>query len=377
MNDDDVASSLREELGRLARGGVGLRKKIALYSEREIAEAVFFKSERRLGRDGIFRMRAIGNVGPPAVKPVRGRSRVGSEGWTAFIISQAVEASPKVYLNHPGPDRIRRNGVSLIVIVTDFLGSGSRVRAMIDKFIKVPSVRAWRSNSWVHFTVVAAAGTAKGIRSVQSHRTAPTVSVTHVVPTLNGFPNPEAADKWRRLMSRYGPRRARGSGPEGFDDGGALVVFSYRTPNNTPLLLHQGGAGWTPLFQGPPSEDMRAAFGLGKLSARVKGAALASRIPLADDLTPEEGRMIVILRAVRGRWRAGQEVEFAERTGLTVPEILDAKDQAQAVGLLTKQGHLTDEGQKLARAGAPKIRKRPDIPTNPEMYYPQALRAPR
>lgn len=377
LNDDDIASSLREQLKTLARGRAGLRKKIALYSEREIAEATFFKSERCPGRDGIIRMRAIGASGPPAVKPARGRSRVGSEGWTSFIVSQAVEASHKVFLNHPGPDRIRLHRVSLIVIVTDFLGSGSRVRAMIDKFIKVPSVRAWRSNGWMRFAVVAAAGTANGIRAVQSHHTAPTVSVSHVVPTLKGFPDPEAVDKWRWLMSRYGPRTARGSGPEGFDEGGALVAFSYRIPNNTPLLLHQRAPGWIPLFQGPPSADMRAAFGLGSLDARVKGAASASRVPLSDDLTPEEGRMIVILRAIRGRWREGQEVEFAERTGLTVPEILDAKDRAQAGGLLNKQGHLTDEGQKLARAGVTKNRRRPDIPTNPEMYYPQRLRTPR
>jgi len=322
-------------------------------------------------------MRAIGDAGPPAVKPVRGRSRVGSEGWIAFIVSQAVEASPKVYLNHPGPDRIRRHRVSLIVIVTDFIGSGTRVRAMIDKFLKVPSVRAWRSNGWVRFAVVAAAGTANGIRAVQSHRAAPFVSVSYVVPTLNGFPDPEAVDKWRWLMSHYGPRTARGAGPEGFDGGGALVAFSYRTPNNTPLLLHQGAPGWTPLFRGPPAEDMRAAFGLASLHARVGRAASVSAAPLADDLTPEEGRMVVTLRAIRGRWREGQEVEFAERTGLTVLEVLDAKDLARAGGLLTEQGRLTDEGQKLAHAGMARNQRRPDIPTRPEMYYPQALRTPR
>jgi hypothetical protein len=322
-------------------------------------------------------MRAIGDAGPPAVRPSRGRARVGSEGWTAFLVSQATEASPKIYLNHPGPDRIRRHRIGIIAIVTDFIGSGTRVAAMVDKFLKVPSVRAWRSNGWLRFVVVAAAGTANGIHAVESHRAAPSVLVSHVVPTFDRFPDQGMVDQWRWLISHYGPRNARGADPQGYGDGGALVAFSHRTPNNTPLLLHQGAPGWTPLFRGPPPEDMRAAFGLSPLRARVERAAATLMTSLADDLTPEEGRMAILLRAIRGKWRNGQEIEFAERTGLTVPEILDARDQARAGGLLTEQGHLTDEGQKLAHAGTIRERRRPDIPTRAEMYYPHVLRAPR
>lgn len=378
LSDDDVASSIRATLRKLAQTRKGIRRKVALYSEREFAEASLFKSEQRPGRDGILRARAVGNTGPPAVKPLRGRTRVGSEGLIASLVSQAVEASRAICLNNPGPDRIRRNHVGLIVIVTDFLGSGTRVGTMVDKFVKVPSVRAWLSNGWVRFAVVAAAGTAAGIRAAENHRVAPSLLVTYAVPTLSSFPDRSLVSKWRWLMGHYGPRRARGAGPEGYGDGGALVAFSHRVPNNTPLLLHQGARDWSPLFVGPPSDDLRAAFGMAPLGARVKSAAAAAApTPLSDDLTPEEGRMVVVLRAIRGRWRAGQEIEFAERTGLTVTEVLDAKDLALTGDLLTAQGRLTEDGQKLARAGMAQERRRPDIPTRAGMYYPQALRAPR
>jgi len=377
LNDDDVASAIRSQLSKLSRGRAGSRRKVALYAEREFAEAAVFRSALRPGRDGVFRMRAHGNAGPLAVSPLRGRARVGSEGWAAFIVSQAVEASPKTYLNHPGPDRIRRHRVGTIAIVTDFIGSGGRVRTMIDKFLKAPSVRAWISNGWIDFAVVACAGTANGIRKVESHQISPSVLVSHVVPTFYSTHDMQAVDEWRSLTSRYGPREARGAGPEGYGDGGALVAFSYRTPNNTPLLMHQEAHGWMPLFRGSPAEDMRAAFGLAPMLNRVRRAAAATAVDLAEDLTAKEGRIIVILRAVRGRWRPGQEIAFAEQTGLTVPEILDAKERARAGGLLTEQGRLTDDGQKLIRAGVTKERRRPDIPTRIEMYYPQTLRAPR
>lgn len=376
LNDEDVATAIRSSLRTLALSRRGERRKAALYAEREVAESVMFQSARLASRDGALRLRAFGDRGPNAVKPVRGRARVGSEGWIAFLISQAQERSPRIYLNHPGPDRIRRHKASLIVIVTDFIGSGDRVCALLGKFLAVPSVRAWRSNRWIKFAVVAAAGTRAGIQAVRQHLANPAVSVTHVVPSLATFPNRSQVEAWRRLMLRYGPLQARGSGPEGYKDGGALVAFSYRTPNNTPPILHQGDRSWTPLFQGPPDDDMRPAFGLASLGERTTAAAAADR-QFATGLTAEVMRMLLVLRSIRGRWRPGQDIEIAERTGLTVPDVAQAREKAEATGLLLVAGRLTDDGQRLVRDASVIWEKRPDIPTRPEPYYPLSLRTPR
>lgn len=376
-SEEDVASSLHRHLGRLAVRRKGPRRRVALYAEREFAEAQVFRSEPREGRDGIVRTRAVGDRGPDPVRPLRGSVRVGSEGTIASIISQAVEAAPRIHLNHPGPDRIRNQHVGLIVIVTDFVGSGHRVRTMLDKFCRIPSVRAWRSNGWVAFAVVAAAGTRAGMEAVRTHRSGPEVQVGRIIPTISRFPDLKAAEDWMRLCSRYGPRGGRGSGPLGYGDQGALVAFSYRTPNNAPLLLHQASRCWRPLFQGPADEGTRTAFGAPRPAARIDAAASAAAVPLSADLTPEEGRMALVLRAVRGRMWPGQEVELAERTGLAVPEILDARGKAHAAGFLNAQGRLTDSGHRFADAATTAERRRPSVPTRTEMYYPQALRVPR
>ncbi|WP_287181033.1 hypothetical protein [Mesorhizobium sp.] len=83
-----------------------------------------------------MRKRAIGRSGPPAVKPVRGLARVGSEGLLAFVASQQKEAWPDIFMNHPGPDSLRAKSAPAgeVVIITDFIGSGNRIRSMLDKF---------------------------------------------------------------------------------------------------------------------------------------------------------------------------------------------------------------------------------------------------
>ncbi len=311
------------------------------------------------------------------MSPLRGRIRVGSEGPGAFLLSQGVEIAKGVYLNGPGPDRIRRHGVSLIVIVTDFIGTGGRVCTMLDKFMRVPTVRSWRSNRWIEFAVVAAAATTHGVATVQGHRSKAKVHTSHLAASLTTYPDRAAVRAWKALTLNYGPRSARGSNPLGYKDLGALIAFSYRAPNNLPLLLHEGNRAWKPLFRGPISNDMAPAFGLQSPMCRTVSAAVALGQDLADDLVLKERQLILVLRALRGRWHSGQEVEFAERTGLSVPEILDARAYALNRGLLTSEGRLTDAGQALVHAGISKVSRAPEIPNRTQPYYPKALRAPR
>jgi hypothetical protein len=292
-------------------------------------------------------------------------------------LSQGVEIAKGVYLNGPGPDRIRRHGVSLIVIVTDFIGTGSRVCTMLEKFMRVPSIRSWRSNHWIEFAVAAAAATAHGVAAVQGHRSKAKVYTNYLAASLKTYPDQAAAQAWKTLALNYGPRHARGSNPLGYKDLGALIAFSYRAPNNLPLLFHEGNRAWKPLFRGPISTDMAPAFGLQSPTRRTALAAAALSQDLPDDLVLKERQVLLVLLALRGRWRSGQEIEFAERTGLGVPEILDARAYALKRGLLTSEGRLTDAGQALVHAGTSKISRVPEIPTRTQPYYPKALRAPR
>jgi len=377
MNAEDVEAAIRAQLAHIVAHRVGPRRKAAVYAEREIAERAVFKSERSAGRDGRLRMRAFGNKGLRAVDPIRGRVRVGSEGRGATLVSQAVDASDGRLLNHPGPDRIRRHKVGLITIVTDFIGSGKRVTDMLDRFMAVPSVRAWRSNRWVAFAVVAAAATEQGLRRVRQHQTRPEIHVAHVAPTVPRYPDQALASRWRKLAMDYGPHAARGASALGFLNGGSLIAFSYRTPNNTPLLLHEGTGEWTPLFPGAITPDMGPAFGLQPDAVRARTAALATGAAIAEDVMAPEARTILVLSSIRGRWRPRQEVELAERTGLSVPEIQDARASAQARGLLTSEGRLTDSGQLLIHAGGKIQRRAPEVPTAELPYYPRSLRAPR
>lgn len=379
LNEEQVSAAIRLQLKRIASARKGKRRRVALYAEREFDAAKVFRVEPVQDAFGRIRARAVGKNGPRAVDPVRGKSRVGSEGLVAFIVSQAKDNWPRIFMNHPGPDRIRgkTSPAGSIGVVTDFIGSGSRVCSMLDKLWAVSSVRAWVSRGWIDFKVIAAAATAAGEANVRHHRLRPDVLVEYVAPTLGSSLNWEHRRTWRSLIDKYGPDAGRGCGRSGFSDSAALVSFSYRIPNNTPALIHHSAGTWRALYEGSAPEDMRTAFGLLTPEEIISQAATDIGIAMSNDLSVREASLVLLLSLLRGRLRAGAEVALAERTGMTVPEVIATLELAQKDGLITAFGRLTDDGQALIKAGRKSEYRRPDIPTRTEPYYPSALRTPR
>lgn len=379
LNEEQVSASLRSQLYRLADGRHGKRRRIALYAEREFGRTSAFKVRLVPDVSGRIRRRAVGRKGPAPVKPVRGSGRVGSEGLIAFVISQAKETRPDAFINHPGPDLIRGKSrpAGGISVVTDFIGSGSRVRKMLDAFWAVPSVRSWVSRGWIDFKVIAAAATAAGATNVRRHRVRPEVLFQHVAPTIASHPDCQRSGEWLKLIERYGPDAGRGASRYGFGDSASLIAFNYRLPNNTPALVHRSVSRWRALYDGAAPDDLRPAFGLRAPEEMISRAADSTGVDISTDLPTEDAALVLILSLLQGRWRPGMEVALAERTGLLVPDILDILAKARKAGLVTPSGRLTDGGQAMLAAGRRSERKRPQVATNPEPYYPLALRTPR
>ncbi len=379
LNEEQVSASLRSQLYRLADDRHEKRRRIALYAEREFGGTPPFEVRRVPDVGGRIRQRAVGRKGPAPVKPVRGSGRVGSEGFVAFVISQAKETRPDALMNHPGPDLIRGKSkpAGSIGVVTDFIGTGSRVRAMLDAFWAVPSVRSWVSRGRIDFKVIAAAATSAGAANVRRHRVQPKVLFQHVAPTIASHPDWQRSGEWLKLIEQYGPDVGRGASRYGFGGSASLVAFNYRLPNNTPALVHKSVSGWRALYDGAAPDDLRPAFGLRAPQEMISRAADNTGVDISTDLTTEDAALVLILSLLRGSWRLGMEVALAERTGLPVPDILDTLAKALKASLVTRSGRLTDEGQKMLAAGRRSERERPQIATNPEPYYPLELRTPR
>jgi hypothetical protein len=87
-------------------------------------------------------------------------------GLIAQLITELCRLPRSPFLNHPGPDEIRKRKVRRFIVLTDLIGSGRRARDYLEAAWQVRSVRSWSSLRLLRFEVLAYATTDHGRRRV-------------------------------------------------------------------------------------------------------------------------------------------------------------------------------------------------------------------
>lgn len=248
VSRDDFINELNSLLDSISEPKAS-PKKIALYAERPIKKVFgkipcFFPNSRHGRAEGI-------GV-PPIVADPRNQE-VGSEGIVANLITDYSRRKGSFCFSHPGPNKLRKEKVRVIGVVTDFIGSGQRILTMLDSFRCVATLNSWASYKLIKFVVLAYSGTTEGLEAVRSHRLRPEVRVVMGCPTIrNSFVGKRRKEVEKICYSH--PKRH--PDPLGFGASGALIAFSHGCPNNSPPILHSRRSGWRPLFYGRSTSEL-------------------------------------------------------------------------------------------------------------------------
>ena len=383
VSHDTLYRGLRALLDELvaARPEADLDRPVALYAERSVEsrqtrneefgwtdhEVLPFFSGTEFGR-------AVGaGVSPILVDP--DDQEVGSEGPVANFITGYQRLHRKRVLNHPGPDDLRDERASHIVIVTDFIGTGKRVWEMIEAFWRVATIRSWHSYRRIRIHVVAYSGTEFGITHVRSHKSKPVVRVVHACPTLwTAFSRAELP-AIETLCKKY-PRGHRF--PFGYGYAGALIAFSHGMPNNAPPILHSTRKGWKPLFINRSALAADMHFPQANADALAERAREVLQIRTAEAFLDDPAKrrwietMLVLSALQAGAKSAGS---VSARTRLPLAEV-------EQILVFTQIAHWTTERLALTILGRRELRlqlrrSRLVVLPTPEQpyYYPTQLRA--
>lgn len=370
----EFSVAITKQLNRIERDCPSAKPCLALYAEREVEKCNYEVLPFFPGTD---KGRATGDGIPPvSVDPKK--QDVGSEGIVASLISKYCKLPDKHALSHPGPDALRENRVRKIVIVTDFVGSGRRVREMLDAFALVASIQSWRSFGLLDFHVVCYSGTECGLRCVRRHSLRPKVSFHIACPVINEAFSGSELGEIKLLCKTYPGKRSRY--PFGFNETGSLIAFSHGIPNNAPAILHSNAGGWKPLFPGrstASSEIDRIADSsemLARNSERVLGVRAARKV-----LSDSEGELwthaMLVLDAIRSGAKTPTKVSAL--TQIPFDRVEEVIALSQTAGWVTPKHTLTHMGRREIRG----IRRYDLIDEEfafPEshLYFPSQWRAP-
>ncbi|WP_220377491.1 hypothetical protein [Paraburkholderia sp. BL6669N2] len=390
VSRDEFASGLTDQVMHQAQFIDG---PIALYAERELGHRLGVP--HRLFKESTGKVKRAYGVGPQPVKSTKAyQPEVGSEGIVAQLITDLSRRFPKKFLNHPGPDLIRKTRARAFWVLTDFVGSGKRSYDYLSAAWKVRSVRSWKSGRFLSFGVIAYAMTQSGQSRIDRHRCKPFTSCVLPCPTIFDAFSRSAVDAYVSLCDRYDPVRPKAGtfkdeGFLGYGGVGALIAFAHGAPNNCPRIFHKTSRrvnGWIPLFPsrvtaGLPSTGFGRSLRSETISARLDalGNNALARSPAARNAPVEVKKRYLVLAAL-SRGQRGNAV-LAIKTGLSTVEVDQVCQELEAFGWVGRRRVLTDTGlgelrhlrrtvvQRRQRVGASaEVGKRP--------YYPTSLRAP-
>ncbi|MFO0452155.1 MAG: hypothetical protein ACK52I_26470 [Pseudomonadota bacterium] len=379
VSNQELMSGLRDLLVDYAQA---TKVPVALYAEREVKKwngipNRLFKESRQLPR------RAYGS-GPQPVQPTRAYDpQIGSEGLIANLVTQMCRQLPKIFLNHPGPEKIRKEEVRTIALVTDFIGSGKRVTEYLDALWRLSSVKSWTSLGHVRFSIFSYAATESGRRAIERHPAGPFVNVVTACPTIDTEFDSHRATRIRELCIEYDPLDQDVVESLGYAGHGVLLAFEHGIPNNAPRILYKNRRRkinlWRALFPARVTSGIRNSFGRRsdheEIRRRLKrlGQKRISEGSWVVSATKNGKKMALVLAALaRGPRR---EDVVAARSGLTTLEVRVIVQKAMTFRWVDSRFRLTDRGYKqLSHARrmqvVAKIPKAKDI-----LYYPKSLRA--
>lgn len=325
--------------------------------------------------------RAFGK-GPDPIKPTRPYDLgVGSEGIVAQFLTEICRTSDGGVVMQPGPDAIRRKHIRRFILVTDFIGSGTRSWRYLQAAWRVASVRSWwsrRTTTGMAFEVITYSGTDAGIQRVRSHPSTPLVSQVASCPTIS---NSFSGAKFRDVLALCENHNPKKSFPAlGIGHSGALIAFAHGAPNNCPACLYKRGGGWEPLFSARVTETTRTAFANNNPDEDVQARLIQMgqrRLaePALQTVAASRRALLVVMAALCKPPRTFEAV--SRKTRLTLFEVEQEVAMGVALGWIDARNRVTDTGHaELARVRATSNNGE-SVPKSPDtLYYPTSLRAP-
>jgi hypothetical protein len=313
-------------------------------------------------------------------------STPGSEGIIGNIIrdltGEVPGREPSHWL-HPGTDldALRDRRCRLLVLVTDYSGSGKQVIEFARTFVRNARIRSWRSFGWLKVVVVAYAVSLAARAAINGSDYVDDLAVA--VPAAS-FEDAQWTSAERAAIERICRQYVRARWRKealGFGDSGGLFMGHTFVPNNIPRILRQRMQGWSPFLDGrtvppqlalelqdyrPPNRDLAA------IARSVNQQRLARAIESGRLRTPAD--LLVAALSIIGYSTVDVGV-IAHRLARSEDEVRAMLDFLVRAGLITADMSITPLGRiELRHARRLERIATANLLGSDEPYYPRALR---
>ncbi|WP_456860477.1 phosphoribosyltransferase-like protein [Geodermatophilus sp. SYSU D00691] len=313
----------------------------------------------------------------------------GSEGPVGNLVRDLTGERPgeePSHWLHPASDvdALRDRKCRLLVLVTDYSGSGTQVTRFARTFVRNERIRSWRSFGWLKVVVVAYAMAMDARRACTASKYVDRITAAMPARSFEDADwTPSEQEEIRRICRHYVPRRQRRAAL-GFGGSAGLFLTHTSVPNNIPMVLRRQPPGWQPFLVGsdgrtvpqdliselkdyrPPERNLVA---VAEASDQLR---LARAIESGRLRTPAD-RLVALLALVAHQ--TSDVPTVSHRLGRPEAEIQAMLAFLQHVGLVAEDLSVTARGRaELHHSRRLDRTATANLVGSDEPYYPHALR---
>jgi hypothetical protein len=281
----------------------------------------------------------------------------------------------------PGVDleELRQRRCRSIVVVTDYMGTGTQITDFVRSLTRNRTIRSWQSFGWVKLYVVAFASSPAAIERVRRAHDVTDAWMVEAAPTFETAPWSTAIREAVTSLC-ITKCRLRPSLALGFRKSAGLFVTERGAPNNLPAVLWQDVAGWTPLFRDRPvapefaasSADYRGDDSLPDLAKRIGQERLGRNERLRNMRGTSRQLLSALILLNRGNRSAGT---LSAELRVSVDRVEALLEFAKSLGFVDAEGRITQGGRKEIAANKAGMRRTTaDLTGTDAPYYPSSLR---
>jgi hypothetical protein len=307
----------------------------------------------------------------------------GSEGLVGMILRDLLD------INRAQPDTpwippeasltsLRARRCRSIVIVTDYMGSGSAVIKLATAIARHPTIRSWRSFRWLDIYAVAFASSQQALDRVRGAGPVREAWAVEAAPTFDTAWASDVRDAVIDLCNtecRINKRWA-----QGYEGSAGLFLTERNAPNNLPAVLWQTAANWQPLFpeRTVPTSFMldvgehRSASSLPEIAERVRQLRFGRNQRLAYMRTSSQLLLRALLLVNAGH---RSEAPLAAQLGVDIVDIGTLLESLVQLGLIDAERTTTERGRREIHANKRGLRRTTaELAGSQAPYYPHSLR---
>lgn len=179
----------------------------------------------------------------------------GSEGGIGSYVRDLTGDKPGSEPSHwlhpdTGLDRLRDRRCRLLVLLTDYSGSGKQVVQFARTLVRNKHVRSWRSFGWLRVVVIPYALSIEARQLINKSGYVDSIKPAHPAASFDDAAwTPAERQHIERICREYLPGKERKLAL-GYGGSAGLFLTHTAVPNNLPRILWRRAPGWSALFAG-------------------------------------------------------------------------------------------------------------------------------